>query len=186
MKDSKAPGVGAVADFFTASEGAGTDTMMLTELNTVPRYRAEAEFMHVCGSRTWVRSMAGRRPFGDLDRLLRAASEVWWRLDETDWQEAFSAHPKIGATPSSAWSAQEQSGMRRASAGVTTELEVANEEYLAKFGYIFIVCASGKSAEDMLAILRSRLSNPPEREIRIAAEEQDKIIRLRLEKLLKT
>ena len=76
--------------------------------------------------------------------------------------------------------------MRRASAGVTTELEVANEEYLAKFGYIFIVCASGKSAEDMLAILRSRLSNPPEREIRIAAEEQDKIIRLRLEKLLKT
>ena len=160
--------------------------MTLAELNTVPRYRAEAELIHICGSRAWVRGMAGRRPFGDLDRLLRAASEVWWSLDETDWQEAFSAHPKIGATPSSGWSAQEQSGMRRASAGVTTELEEANEEYLAKFGYIFIVCASGKSADEMLTVLRSRLANLPEREIRAAAEEQDKIVRLRLEKLLKT
>ena len=75
--------------------------------------------------------------------------------------------------------------MRRAGAGVTMELDAANQEYLAKFGYIFIVSASGKNAEEILAILRSRLSNPPEREIRIAAEEQDKIIRLRLEKLLK-
>ncbi|HEV8039445.1 MAG TPA: 2-oxo-4-hydroxy-4-carboxy-5-ureidoimidazoline decarboxylase [Bryobacteraceae bacterium] len=160
--------------------------MTLTELNTVPRYRAEAELNHVCGSRAWVRGMAGRRPFGDLDRLLRAASDVWWSLDETDWQEAFSAHPKIGAMPTSAWSAQEQSGMRRAGAGVATELEEANQDYLAKFGYIFIVCASGKSAEEMLAILRSRVTNAPEREIRIAAEEQGKIIGLRLEKLLKT
>ncbi|MGD0301876.1 MAG: 2-oxo-4-hydroxy-4-carboxy-5-ureidoimidazoline decarboxylase [Bryobacteraceae bacterium] len=160
--------------------------MTLAEFNTVPRYRAEAELIQVCGSRAWVRGMAGRRPFGDLDRLLRAASEVWWSLDETDWQEAFSAHPKIGATTTGAWSAQEQSGMRRAGAAVTTELEEANQEYLAKFGYIFIVCASGKSADEMLAILRSRLTNAPDREIRIAADEQAKIIRLRLEKLLKT
>lgn len=75
--------------------------------------------------------------------------------------------------------------MRRAGAGLTMDLEAANQEYFAKFGYIFIVCASGKSAEEMLAILRSRLANAPEREIRIAAEEQDKIMRLRLEKLLK-
>jgi len=160
--------------------------MTLAEFNTVPRYRAEAELIQVCGSRAWVRGMAGRRPFGDLDRLLRAASEVWWSLDETDWQEAFSAHPKIGATATGAWSAQEQSGMRRAGAAVTTELEEANQEYRAKFGYIFIVCASGKSADEMLAILRSRLTNAPDREIRIAADEQAKIIRLRLEKLLKT
>lgn len=159
--------------------------MTLAELNTVPRYRAEAELIRVCGSRAWVRGMAGRRPFGDFDRLLRAASDVWWSLEEADWREAFDDHPKIGAAAASAWSMQEQSGMRRAGVGVTMELEAGNQEYLAKFGYIFIVCASGKSAGELLAILRSRLSNAPEREIRIAAEEQDKIARLRLEKLLK-
>jgi 2-oxo-4-hydroxy-4-carboxy-5-ureidoimidazoline decarboxylase len=158
--------------------------MTLAELNTVPRYRAEGELTHVCGSRAWVRGMVGRRPFGDRDRLMRAAGEVWWNLDETDWREAFDAHPKIGATPTNAWPAQEQSGMRAAGAGVTIELEEANQEYLAKFGYIFIVCARGKSAEEMLAILRSRLSNLPEHEIRVAAEEQAKITSLRLGKLL--
>jgi 2-oxo-4-hydroxy-4-carboxy-5-ureidoimidazoline decarboxylase len=158
--------------------------MNLSELNSVPRYRAEAELTQVCGSRAWVRGMVGRRPFGDLDRLLRAAGEVWWNLDESDWREAFGAHPKIGATPTSVWSAQEQSGMQRAAAAVTKELEQANQEYLARFGYIFIVCASSKSAEDMLTTLRSRQANNPAREIRIAAEEQDKITRLRLEKLL--
>jgi len=74
--------------------------------------------------------------------------------------------------------------MERAGIGVTLELEEANQEYMAKFGYIFIVCASGKSAEEMLAILRSRLPNSPKQEIRVAAEEQNKITRLRLEKLL--
>lgn len=158
--------------------------MTLAELNKVPRYRAEGELIQVCGSRAWVRGMLGRRPFGDRDRLMRAASEVWWSLDQTDWREAFDAHPKIGATPTSVWSAQEQSGMRVAGARVAIELEEANQEYLARFGYIFIVCASGKSAEEMLAILRSRLSNLPEHEIRVAAEEQAKITSLRLEKLL--
>jgi OHCU decarboxylase len=156
----------------------------LAELNKVPRYRAEAELIHVCGSRAWVRGMVARRPFGDRDRLMRTASEVWWSLDQTDWREAFGAHPKIGATPTNAWSAEEQSGVRAVSVGVTIELEEANREYLAKFGYIFIVCASGKRADEMLAILRSRLSNLPEHEVRVAAEEQAKITNLRLEKLL--
>jgi OHCU decarboxylase len=158
--------------------------MTLAEFNITPRYRAEGELIQVCSSRAWVRAMAGRRPFGDLDRLQRAAREVWWSLDETDWREAFEAHPKIGAAPTSAWSAQEQSGVRQSGAGVAMELEVANREYLAKFGYIFIVCASGKSAEEILAMLRSRTSNSAEDEIRIAAEEQAMITRLRLEKLL--
>jgi OHCU decarboxylase len=157
----------------------------LAEFNKVPRYRAEAELIHVCGSRAWARAMAVRRPFGDPARLLRAASEVWWSLDETDWREAFEAHPKIGATPTNAWSAEEQSGMQRSGAGVIMELEKANQEYLAKFGYIFMVCASGKTGEDLLAVLRSRLYNVPQQEIRVAAEEQDKITCLRLEKLLK-
>jgi OHCU decarboxylase len=158
--------------------------MTLAEFNITPRYRAEGELIQVCSSRAWVRAMAGRRPFGDLDRLQRAAREVWWSLDETDWREAFEAHPRIGAAPTSAWSAQEQSGVRQSGAGVAMELEVANREYLAKFGYIFIVCASGKSAEEILAMLRSRTSNSAEDEIRIAAEEQAMITRLRLEKLL--
>jgi OHCU decarboxylase len=167
--------------------------MTLADFNKVPRYRAEAELVQVCGSRSWARALAGRRPFGGLDRLLRAAGEVWWSLDETDWREAFQAHPQIGERKpgaprlarSEAWSAEEQSGMQRAGVGVTMELEEANREYFAKFGYIFIVSASGKTAGDMLAILRSRLSNPPEQEIRVAADEQDKITRLRLERLLR-
>ena len=106
--------------------------------------------------------------------------------------EAFRAHPQIGqrqpaahsSAQTQAWSAQEQSGISLAGVGATMQLEEANQEYLAKFGHIFIVCANGKSAGEMLTILRSRLSNSPEREIRVAAEEQNKITRLRLEKLL--
>ena len=166
--------------------------MTLAELNGLPRYRAEEELLKCCGSKGWARTMARRRPFANVERLLQAAGEIWMRLDRSDWLEAFSAHPQIGARQASghtsaqsqAWSAQEQSGMQRAGVGVTMELEETNQEYFAKFGHIFIVCASGKSAAEMLAILRSRLSNPPEQEIRVAAEEQEKITRLRLQKLI--
>jgi 2-oxo-4-hydroxy-4-carboxy-5-ureidoimidazoline decarboxylase len=166
--------------------------MTLSELNAFPRYRAEGEFVKCCGSTAWVRTMTGRRPFANRERLLRAASEVWWRLDADDWMEAFRAHPRIGEqkavahapAQAQAWSALEQSAMHRAGPAIITALEAANEEYLAKFGYIFIVCASGKGADEMLSILKSRLSNQPEAEIRVAAEEQDKITRLRLERLI--
>ncbi len=158
--------------------------MTLAELNRVPRYRAEEEFLKCCGSAGWARSMARRRPFASFDRLLQAASEIWWSLDAADWLEAFRAHPQIGQRkPVSAWSAEEQSGMKRVTATVASALEEANHEYAAQFGYIFIVCASGKSAGEMLAIVRSRLGNPPGEEIRVAAEEQAKITRLRLQKL---
>jgi OHCU decarboxylase len=173
--------------------------MTLAELNVLPRYRAEEELLKCCGSAAWARRMARRRPFASSDRLLQAASEIWWRLDPADWMEAFRAHPQIGERQSissssapgahtsaqaQAWSAQEQSGMSRAGVGVTMNLEEANREYLGKFGYIFIVCATGKTADEMLPILRSRLPNTPEQEIRAAAEEQNKIMRLRLERLL--
>ena len=145
--------------------------MTLAELNVLPRYRAEEELLKCCGSTAWVRGMARRRPFVSFDRLLQAASETWWRLDPADWLAAFRAHPQIGqrhtaahiSPQAQAWSAQEQAGMSRAGVGVTRDLEGANQEYLAKFGYIFIVCASGKSAEEMLALLRSRLPNSPRR-----------------------
>ncbi len=166
--------------------------MTLNELNSLPRYRAEGELIKCCGSQAWTRSVAGRRPFVSLDRLLKAASEIWWRLGQADWMEAFRAHPQIGQrkaggpTPSQfhVWSTHEQSGMDRAGIAVASALEEGNREYLAKFGYIFIVCATGKSADEMLSILQSRLLNPPEEELRIAAAEQNKIIGLRLEKLL--
>jgi len=158
--------------------------MTLPELNALPRYRAEAEFIKCCASSAWVRTMAGRRPFANQERLLRAADEVWWRLGPPDWVEAFRAHPQIGQHNAAGWPAQEQAGMQRAGVGVTMALEEANQEYLSKFGYIFIVCASGKSAEEMLSILRSRLPNTKEAEIRVAAEEQNKITCLRLRKLV--
>lgn len=158
----------------------------------MPLYRVEAEFLKCCGSAAWARGLARRRPFASLDRLKKAAEEVWWRLDEADWTEAFRAHPQIGQreTPahasaqSQAWSAQEQAGLNRAGVGVRMALEEANQEYLERFGCIFIVCASGKSADEMLTMLRTRMSNSSEQEIRVAAEEQSKITRLRLEKLL--
>ncbi len=167
-------------------------SMSLLELNALPRYRVEAELIKCCGSTGWARALAGRRPFASLERLCRAASEVWWRLDPADWMQAFRAHPQIGqqkavalgATQAQVWSALEQSGMNRAGAGVSAALEESNQEYLTRFGYIFIVCASGKSADEMLAALQSRLSNTPEVEIRVAAEEQNKITLLRLERLL--
>ena len=166
--------------------------MTLAELNALPRYRAEGELVKCCGSTAWTRTMAGRRPFVSFDRLLKAASEVWWRLDQADWMEAFRAHPQIGErkgalqtyTQFHVWSAHEQSGMDRAGVAVASALEEGNREYLAKFGHIFIVCATGKSADEMLAILQARLPNPPEEEIRLAATEQNKITCLRLEKLL--
>jgi OHCU decarboxylase len=166
--------------------------MTLAELNMLPRFRAEEELLKCCGSVAWAGGMARRRPFASFDRLLQAASEIWCRLDPADWMEAFRAHPQIGqhqspahtSAQAQAWSAQEQSGMSRAGAGVTMDLEEANREYLEKFGYIFIVCATGKTADQMLAILRSRLPNSPEQEIRVAAEEQNKITRLRLERLV--
>jgi OHCU decarboxylase len=166
--------------------------MTLTELNGMPRYRAEGELIKCCGSTAWTRAMAGRRPFVSFDRLLKAASEVWWRLDQADWMEAFRAHPQIGerkgavqtSTQFHVWSAHEQSGMDRAGVAVASALEEGNREYLAKFGYIFIVCATGKSADEMLATLQSRLLNQPDEDIRVAAAEQNKITCLRLEKLL--
>ena len=166
--------------------------MTLAELNVLPRYRAEEELLKCCGSRAWVQWMARRRPFASFDRLLQAASEIWSRLDPADWMEAFRAHPQIGqrqpaghtSAQAQAWSAQEQAGMSQAGVGVTMNLEEANREYLEKFGYIFIVCATEKTAEEILAILRSRLPNTPEQESRVAAEEQDKITRLRLKRLV--
>jgi 2-oxo-4-hydroxy-4-carboxy-5-ureidoimidazoline decarboxylase len=141
-----------------------------------------------CGSPRWVERMITRRPFGSGESLLAAARVEWEGLAEADWREAFTHHPKIGDRealrarfPSThALSSHEQAGLDGASDDVLEALAESNRRYEATFGYIFIVCASGRSAEEMLAMLTARLSNDPAHEIRIAAGEQAKITALRL------
>jgi len=156
--------------------------MRLDELNRLPRYRAEEELLKCCGSRAWARAMAQRRPFANLDRLAQAAGEIWWNIDSTDWLEAFRAHPRIGERAVTGTAAAEQAAMNRAPTAVAEALAVANCDYFNKFGFIFIICATGKSGEEMLDNLRSRLPNSPEQELHIAAEEHNKITLLRLKK----
>jgi len=134
--------------------------------------------------------MVSRRPFGDTEELLESADHVWWGLAPADWREAFEAHPRIGAKKlegedrSRRWSEDEQAGAAGAREAILADLAEANRIYEERFGHIFIVCATGKSADEMLALLRARLGNDPESELRIAAEEQRKITRLRLLKWL--
>ncbi len=167
-------------------------TTALDHLNKLPSEDAQAEFLKCCGSISWARAMSKARPFENADYLLSEADRVWWSLDPADWLEAFRAHPKIGEKKAAAaqseqaegWSAQEQSGTQNAPAGTMVLLAEGNRKYEERFGFIFIVCATGKSSEEMLAILNDRLRNDMDTEIRTAAEEQRKITRLRLEKLL--
>ena len=164
----------------------------LHRLNRLSANDAEAEFLKCCGSTRWARAMTEARPFEAVDDVLARADRIWWSLREADWLEAFRAHPKIGeqkaATAQSAeaqkWSAQEQSGVAQAPASTISELAERNREYEDRFGFIFIVCARGKSSEEMLAIINERIRHDGETELRAAAAEQSKITRLRLEKLL--
>jgi len=135
-----------------------------------------------CGSTAWANVMFNRQPFDDIHR---EADEVWWSLTLQDWLEAFAAHPKIGQKSTAKWTTQEQSGMSQAAAATAQEMARLNSEYESKFGFIFIVCATGKSADEMLHILQNRINNARDEEIRIAAAEQAKITHLRLDKLLK-
>ena len=160
-------------------------------LNALAEREAEAALLACCGARSWVQQMLKQRPVRSVDHLRQVADETWWSLEEKDWLEAFGAHPKIGETSSEKqatvarqWSEQEQAGTHGASAKALSELLDANRAYEARFGHIFIVCATGKTAEEMLALLRQRLQNEPDKELRIAAEEQRRILQFRLEKLL--
>jgi 2-oxo-4-hydroxy-4-carboxy-5-ureidoimidazoline decarboxylase len=173
--------------------------MTLHELNTLPAPQLKEELMKCCGSSAWVNKMLPFFPADDLVELLEDAEEQWYLCSEDDWKEAFAHHPKIGDVESlkkkfastvhpiaMGWASAEQSGVNTASQKTIEALAEGNKQYEKKFGYIFIVCATGKSAEDMVAILQSRLPNNPNEEIEIAADEQNKITKLRLEKLLDT
>jgi len=164
----------------------------LARLNALSETEAQADLLKCCGSANWARQMSAHRPFGAVEELMTAADEIWSALRAEDWLEAFAAHPKIGARRAArpqdeqaqAWSAGEQAGIGNAEQTTLDELAEINRRYEERFGYIFIVCATGKSAAEMLALLRARLANNPADELRHAAEEQRKITRLRLEKLL--
>ena len=133
--------------------------------------------------------MLARRPFDSQERLLATARDEWFALGPDDWREAFAHHPKIGDRASARnqfaatrhLSEREQAGVTGASDQALERLARANREYEDRFGYIFIVCATGKSADEMLALLHQRLQNDPVTEIHIAAEEHAKITALRLD-----
>jgi len=164
----------------------------LEQLNQAPNEKAEADFLNCCGSQNWARKMSETRPFPNIAGLLNQAGQTWQNLNAQDWLEAFAAHPKIGAkkaalsqsAQAAEWSNAEQSGTQTAADSLRDELEKANRLYEEKFGFIFIVCATGKGAEEMLDFCRRRLNNSADTEIRIAADEQRKITEIRLKKLL--
>jgi len=161
-------------------------------LSDLPDGEARAALRACCGASRWVERMLTQRPFKNADEVFASAERIWWDLGRQDWLEAFAAHPRIGETDAQThgrtdartWARQEQAGAAGASEDVRAQLAEANHAYEARFGYIYIVCATGKSGEEMLALCRTRLANAPEAELRIAAEEQLKITRLRLTQLL--
>ena len=158
------------------------------ELDTATDDVARAMLTRACGSSRWVDRMMARRPFGRDAKMLTAARVEWFALSEPDWLEAFSHHPQIGDRAALEarfpqthdLSSKEQSGIGIAGADVLTALAHANTDYFNRFGFIFIVCATGKSAAEMLALLLARSQNDRATELRIAVEEQAKITALRL------
>lgn len=160
--------------------------MTLGELNALEPSRAEAEFRRCCGSVRWAGAMTGARPFADVDAMIALGETIWTSLAPADRLEAFAAHPRIGERRAvSAWSSEEQAGMNVADHHTQETLAALNVDYRERFGYIFIVCATGKSSGDMLGLLEARLSNDPLTELAVAAEEQRKITALRLRKLVR-
>jgi allantoicase len=162
-------------------------------LNEAPPDGLFELFHRCCGSERWASAMVAAHPFGSAAELFGVANHIWWHLEEGDWRQAFGHHPEIGsdmaaleaAYPQTAdLSAQEQAGVANAEKETLTALAAANTTYRDRFGYVFLICATGKSASEMLLALQERTTNPPENEIRYAAAEQTKITRLRLEKLL--
>ncbi len=161
-------------------------------LNLLSVEDAHAAFTRCCGASQWASLMVKRRPYADVQELFTAADTAWSEMSEPDFLEAFTHHPKIGAnldllrekfTATKSWSSNEQGAVATASEETLLSLRDGNVDYEKRYGFIFIVCATGKSATEMLEILRSRMNHSYDEELQIAANEQAKITRLRLEKL---
>lgn len=167
----------------------GWQKRKLAWLNTISPAAATREFLRCCGSTSWAKKMESERPYASLDALQKAGEAAFSALTTEDYLEAFAAHPKIGdrahaSKPSQKWAAQEQSGAASASQETLTRLREANIAYQERHGFIFIICATGKSADEILSALEARLENERDAEIATAAQEQQKILRLRLNKLI--
>ncbi|HKV33165.1 MAG TPA: 2-oxo-4-hydroxy-4-carboxy-5-ureidoimidazoline decarboxylase [Pyrinomonadaceae bacterium] len=164
----------------------------LAWLNELDPEEARTELLKCCGATRWAATIERHRPYASLEQLLAKANDVWWSLNETDWLEAFRSHPRIGerkaanavSAQSQQWSAQEQQGVQNAAQQTIDKLAQLNLDYEKKFGFIFIVCATGKSSDEILALLEQRLPNDASTELPIAAGEQAKITELRLRKLV--
>jgi allantoicase len=164
----------------------------LAWLNSLTAEEAAKELRQCCGSSRWTEQMSNNRPYQTLESLLTDADRVWWSLTPDDWLEAFRSHPRIGekkasdkvSAQSQQWSGQEQAGVNSAPQTTVDSLAELNRAYDEKFGFIFIICATGKTSEEMLAALKERLQNDSDTELRLAAAEQAKITELRLKKLL--
>jgi OHCU decarboxylase len=164
----------------------------LAELNAADGEEAIARFLDLCGSRRWAAAMAAARPFAGRAALTAAAETAFDELSSDDWLEAFGAHPRIGAAAASGhqscrgerWSEGEQASAADASDHDRRALAAGNSAYADRFGYTYIVCATGRSAAELRANLEARLENEPATELSTAASEQRKITRLRLDKML--
>ena len=167
--------------------------MTIEALNALTPSEANEQFKLCCGASNWVEKMNQNRPFHDKNEVYQQAESIWFSLSSEDWLEAFTHHPKIGDIDSlrkkfhntKSISKNEQSGVNDAEKSTLNNLAKSNQLYEDKFGFIFIVCATGKSADEMLALIKMRLNKNAETEMQNAAKEQNKITQLRLEKLLK-
>lgn len=166
--------------------------MTLQELNQLSFDQLKTELHKCCGSSRWTERMAAIFPVPDTETLLSQAEKIWYSCSESDWREAFSHHPRIGDVQAlkekfaatAQWAGEEQSAVKQSPDAVLQALKKENDAYEARFGYIFIVCATGKTAEEMLRLLQNRLNNSAAAELHIAVQEQNKITLIRLQKLL--
>jgi 2-oxo-4-hydroxy-4-carboxy-5-ureidoimidazoline decarboxylase len=156
----------------------------VSELNALPAGEATRLLLECCGSREWVTRMIALRPFADAEELLNEADRNWLALGEVDWLEAFAAHPRIGARTTDPTAQREQAAALSADDVIKNALALGNADYESRFGFIYIVFATGKSPQEMLELLRKRLNNDRATELRNAAAEQMKITRLRLKRVL--
>ena len=166
--------------------------MDIEHINCLDKNQATQLFIQCCTSQRWIEKMVDDRPYNDFISLRKSADKAWDQMTEKDYLQAFEGHPKIGNvsslkakyTNTKELASGEQSGASKATDELILALAKNNQAYEEKYGFIFIICATGKSAEEMLNLLCTRLKNDRYRELEIASEEQRKIFHLRLEKLL--
>jgi allantoicase len=186
-------GVSRLRCYGTPMTPSSSTEPLAAHLNGLSPEDALAALIRCCGASRWAEQMVSARPFTSHAHLIGEAEAIWWRCSEGDWREAFTHHPMVGADPAKLrekfgktadWAGDEQAGARAASDETLAALASANQAYFDKFGFIFIICASGKSAEEMLSAVEARIHGAQAREIFTAAGEQAKITKLRLEKLI--